>query len=217
MNKSNIGIIGSGVVAQSLGAGFLKYGHDVKVGTRSPEKLNEWNSTSGKGALIGSFAEAADFGDIIVLAVKGSAAINALELSVAGNLKGKTIIDTTNPIADAAPENGVLKFYTNFDRSLMEDLQTAYPDAHFVKAFNSIGSPFMVNPDFGDSKPSMFICGNDKNAKHQVAQILDQFGFETEDMGMAEAARAIEPLCMLWCIPGFLENRWNHAFKLLKK
>jgi len=99
----------------------------------------------------------------------------------------------------------------------MEELQSAFPEANFVKAFNSIGSALMVNPNFGRIKPTMFICGNNAGAKSQAVEILDKFGFEVEDMGGAEAARAIEPLCILWCIPGFLRNQWSHAFKLLKK
>jgi predicted dinucleotide-binding enzyme len=99
----------------------------------------------------------------------------------------------------------------------MEQLQRSYPDTRFVKAFNSIGSPFMVNPDFGGEKPSMFICGNDEEAKSEISGILDRFGFEVEDMGQVEAARAIEPLAILWCIPGFRRNQWTHAFRLLKK
>ena len=213
--SKKIGIIGSGMVAQALGAGFLKHGYDVQLGTRDASKLDEWLGKEGKGATVGSFAEAAAFGDIVVLAVKGTVAKEALSLIGLGNLNGKTVIDATNPIADAAPENGVLKFFTNLDSSLMEELQKAAPEAHFVKAFNSIGSAFMVNPPFA-TKPAMFIGGNNSDAKKEVAAILDQFGFETEDMGGVEAARAIEPLCMLWCIPGFLENRWTHAFKLLK-
>ena len=99
----------------------------------------------------------------------------------------------------------------------MEQLQAEFPEGRFVKAFNSVGNAFMINPDFGGIKPSMFICGNDADAKNQVTAINDDFGWETEDMGAVEAARAIEPLCMLWCIPGFLRNEWMHAFKLLKK
>jgi hypothetical protein len=99
----------------------------------------------------------------------------------------------------------------------MEQLQAAFPNAHFVKAFSSVGNALIVNPDFGGIKPTMFICGNDANAKKEVSKILDRFGFEVEDMGGVEAARAIEPLCILWCIPGFLRNQWMHAFKLLKK
>jgi predicted dinucleotide-binding enzyme len=161
--------------------------------------------------------DAASFGEILVLAVKGSAASEALRLSGKDNLKEKTIIDATNPIADLPPENGVLRFFTNLQQSLMEQLQAEYKEAHFVKAFNSVGNALMVNPDYHGIKPTMFICGNSQEAKKEVKEILDLFGFETEDMGAAEAARAIEPLCMLWCIPGMLHNQWNHAFKLLKK
>jgi predicted dinucleotide-binding enzyme len=135
----------------------------------------------------------------------------------AEHLQGKTIIDTTNPIADAPPTNGVLAFFTGINDSLLEQLQKNIPTANFVKAFNSVGSAFMVNPDFGNDKPSMFICGNNDAARNTVKEILIQFGWDVEDMGKAEAARAIEPLCMLWCIPGFLQNRWSHAFKLLSK
>lgn len=110
----------------------------------------------------------------------------------------------------------MLKFFTNLDESLLERLQREFPGAHLVKAFNSVGNTRMVNPAFANGKPTMFICGNDAEAKRTVTRVLDQFGWETEDMGMAEAARAIEPLCMLWCIPGFLHNQWSHAFKLLK-
>ena len=131
-------------------------------------------------------------------------------------LNGKTVIDVTNPIAEAAPENGVLRFFTDLNGSLMEKLQQSFPEIQFVKAFNSVGNAFMVNPAFPGGKPSMFICGNSEKAKAEVKEIIDLFGWETEDMGMAEAARAIEPLCMLWCIPGLTKNSWTHAFKLLK-
>lgn len=125
-------------------------------------------------------------------------------------------MDTTNPIAPNAPEKGVLKFFTELDQSLMEKLQKKVPDANFVKAFSCVGSAFMVNPSFREGKPSMFICGNSEKAKKVVRDILVEFGWDSEDMGSVEAARAIEPLCMLWCIPGFLRNEWSHAFKLLK-
>jgi 8-hydroxy-5-deazaflavin:NADPH oxidoreductase len=110
-----------------------------------------------------------------------------------------------------------LSFFTPQNESLMERLQKAYPSAHFVKAFNSVGSGQMVNPVFAGLRPTMFICGDDANAKRVVRQILDQFGWDTEDMGAAEAARAIEPLCKLWCIPGIGKGDWSpHAFKLLR-
>jgi len=211
-----IGVLGSGDVAKVLGSGFLRHGHPVMMGSRSPEKLAGWAAQNPKGAT-GTFAEAAAFGELIVLAVKGNAALGALGLAGATNLAGKVVIDATNPIVDAPPINGVLQFFTSFDESLMEQLQREFAGAHFVKAFNSVGNARMVNPRFEDGKPTMFICGNSEAAKLTVSNILDEFGWETADMGGVEAARAIEPLCMLWCIPGFLHNQWTHAFKLLKK
>ena len=212
-----VGILGSGIVGQTLASGFIKHDYEVMMGTRNPNKLDEWKRKTGNKVSIKSVEEAAKFGEIIVLAVKGTAAKEVLEMAGADNLDGKIIIDTTNPIADVSPENGVLKFFTSLDKSLMEDLQEKFSKVNFVKAFNSIGSAFMVNPDFDKIKPTMFICGNNDESKKIVSKILDRFGFEVEDMGEVEAARAIEPLCMLWCIPGFLKNEWAHAFKLLKK
>lgn len=209
-----IGILGSGDVAKALAAGFIKYGYDVMLGSRDASKLDEWQKQSG--GKTGTFADAAAYANTLILAVKGGAAISALQLAGSDNLKRKTIIDATNPIADAPPVNGVLQFSTSLSESLMEKLQQSFPEANFVKAFNSVGSHLMVNPNFPGIKPSMFICGNNAQAKEDVTVILDLFGWETEDMGTAEAARAIEPLCMLWCIPGFNRNQWVHAFKLLK-
>ena len=214
--RMKIGVLGSGVVATVLASGFLKHGHQVALGSRTPDKLADWAAKNPAGKT-GTFAEAAAFGEFLVLAVKGTAATEALGLAGVENLAGKTIADATNPIADAPPVNGVLSFFTTYDESLMEQLQKQFPDADFVKAFNSVGNNAMVNPAFPGGKPTMFICGNSEAAKKQVAEILDQFGWETADMGGVEAARAIEPLCMLWCIPGFLRNEWRHAFKLLKR
>jgi predicted dinucleotide-binding enzyme len=210
-----IGILGSGTVAQTLASGFHKHGYEVKVGSRTPAKLADWAAKS-PGISTGTFADAAAFGELLVLAVKGNAASEALTLASPKNLANKTIIDSCNPIADAPPVNGVLQFFTVPNQSLLEDLQRQFADAHFVKAFNSVGAPAMVNPQFKAGKPTMFICGNSDAARQQVTEILDQFGWETADMGKAEAARAIEPLCILWCIPGFLRNQWTHAFKLLQ-
>ena len=211
-----VGILGSGDVAKTLAGGFLKHGHAVKVGSRNPAKLADWTSQT-EGGSTGTFAEAAEFGEIVVVAVKGNAAAEALTLAGAKNLAGKTVMDACNPIADAPPEKGVLRFFTDINQSLMETLQDKFPEAHFVKAYNSVGTPCMINPEFAGGRPTMFICGNNDGAKKQVAQINEQFGWETLDMGAAEAARAIEPLCMLWCIPGFTRNDWTHAFKMLAK
>jgi hypothetical protein len=212
-----IGVIGSGVVGQVLADGFLKHGYEVMRGSRDPGKLAEWQARAGTRASTGTFAEAAGFGDIVVLAVKGTAAEEAIALCRAPNLAGKTVIDATNPIAAAPPVNGVIQFFTGPNESLMERLQQKAPAARFVKAFSSAGSALMVNPALAGGPPTMFICGNDQSAKDEVKSILDQFGWATEDMGSAEAARAIEPLSMLWCIPGFRQNRWQHAFKLLER
>jgi hypothetical protein len=210
-----IGVIGSGVVGQTLAAGFLKHGHAVTVGTREPAKLAAWAKTNTR-ARIASMADAARFGEVVVLAVKGSVAGEALRAAGSENLAHKPVIDATNPIADAPPVNGVLRFFTSLDDSLMERLQREFADARFVKAFSCVGNAFMVNPGFAGGKPTMFICGNDAASKKTVATICDQFGWDVADMGAVEAARAIEPLCMLWCIPGLLRNEWSHAFKLLR-
>ena len=210
-----VGVLGSGEVAQTLGAGFLRHGHDVMLGTRDTAKLAAWAGKNPK-AKVGSFAEAAKFCELAVLAVKGKAAADVMRGAGAANLAGKVVIDACNPIADAPPVNGVLSFFTSLDESLMDLLQKAFPEVRFVKAFNSVGSAHMVNPEYRGGKPTMFICGNDAAAKATVTKILDQFGWEISDMGGVEGARAIEPLCILWCIPGFLRNEWSHAFKLLR-
>lgn len=210
-----IGILGSGDVAQTLGNGFLRHGHAVMLGTRDAAKLSGWLKEN-PSARVGTFAETASFAEVAVLAVKGSVVAEVLRAAGIDRLAGKTVIDATNPIADAPPVNGVLRYTTEINSSMMERLQKEFPAAHFVKAFNSVGNARMVNPTYRAGKPTMFICGNNDAAKKTVTTLLDQFGWETADMGKVEAARAIEPLCMLWCIPGLLQDEWTHAFKLLR-
>lgn len=207
-----IGIIGSGAVAKKLAIGLTNHGYVVMLSSRDQSKRDELKRETG--ALAGSFEEAAVFGEIVIYAVKGTVA-EELIASLSGRLAGKTVIDTTNPIADKPPVNGVIRYFTSLDESLMERLQRLAPNVNFVKAFNSVGNTFMIDPDF-ELKPTMFICGNSDKAKSDVSRLLVKVGWDVEDMGKAEAARAIEPLCMLWCIPGFLGNNWNHAFKFLK-
>jgi predicted dinucleotide-binding enzyme len=211
-----VGVLGSGVVGQVLADGLLKHGHDVMRGSRDPAKLAAWKAGAGPKAQAGTFAETARFGELVVLAVKGAVAGEVLD-ACGDALSGKTVIDTTNPLADTPPVKGVLRFFTGPNESLLEALQARAPKAKLVKAFSCVGNALMVNPQLPGGKPTMFVCGNDEGAKRRVATVLDQFGWETEDLGAAEAARAIEPLCMLWCIPGFLRNDWTHAFKLLRK
>ena len=213
-----VGIIGSGNVGRVLATGFLSEGHQVMLGTRntSKEDVVKWKNEN-KNGLLGSFQETAQFGEVIVLAVSGLVTEDAINLAGKEHLSNKIIIDATNPIAAVPPENGVLKYFTTLEESLMEKIQKLLPDAKVVKAFSCVGNAFMYKPNFNGSIPTMFICGNDDAAKKTVTGILTSFGWETEDMGKVEAARAIEPLCILWCIPGFIRNQWTHAFKLLKK
>ena len=208
-----IGVLGSGEVGQTLANGFRSHGYEVRIGSRSPSKLADFSASSGIAA--GTFAEVAAWGEGLVLSVHGAAAEEALHLAGTVNLRGKLVIDTTNPISNAPPVDGVLQFFTGPNDSLLERLQAAQPEARLVKAFNSVGSARMVNPSFAGGRPTMFYCGNDAEARAAVARILEQFGWEPADMGSAVAARAVEPLCLLWCIPGFRQNSWSHAFKVL--
>jgi predicted dinucleotide-binding enzyme len=210
-----IGVLGSGVVGTTLADGFLKHGYEVIRGSREPAKLAEWKARHGTHGSIGTFETAAAFSDLVVLAVKGEAAEKALQLCKPAHLFEKTVIDVTNPIADEPPVQGVVRFFTTPNESLFERLQRMIPRAHFVKAFSCVGHGMMVDPDFHGAAPSMFICGNSIRAKAEVGDILQKFGWEPEDLGGPEAARAIEPLCMLWCVYGWSRGRWDHAFKLI--
>jgi predicted dinucleotide-binding enzyme len=213
-----VGVIGSGIVGQVLAAGFLKHGHQAMLGTRDPQKpdVQKWIANT-PGSKAGTFAETAKFGELVVLATAGPVAESALEMAGIENLAGKTIMDACNPIADTPPAEGVLSYFTGPNESLGERVQAKVPMAHVVKAFNSVGNGLMINPKFEQGTPTMFYCGNDAGAKAQVAGVIRQFGWEPYDCGGIVASRAIEPLCILWCLPGFLRNEWNHAFKVLSK
>ena len=214
--SKKIGIIGSGMVGIALANGLHRHGYHIMIGTNDPSKHGDIKQKTNGNAAIGSFEETAGYSDLLILAVKGTAAEEALEKAGLKNLSGKTILDATNPIAEAPPTHGVLSFFTTLDESLMERLQRLAPDTHFVKCFSCVGNALMVDPDFGEQKPSMFICGNSDDAKQRTTELLSEIGWETEDMGKVEAARAIEPLCILWCIPGFIKGSWRHALKMLR-
>jgi predicted dinucleotide-binding enzyme len=218
LSGMKIGVLGSGTVGQTLASGFLKHGHQVMLGTRNPQKpeVQKWLKEN-PGGQAGEFAETARFAELVVLATLGRIAEEVLEQAGTENLAGKTIIDTTNPLADAPPVDGVLKFTTGPNESLGEKIQAAVPKSHVVKAFNSVGAAQMVNPHYEQGTPTMFFCGNNSGAKGHVSKIIDQFGWEPFDCGGIIAARALEPLCMLWCMPGFLRNQWTHAFKVLSR
>ena len=211
-----VGIIGSGIVGQVLANAFKSEGHDVVLGTRNPEKKELGDFKSDHPSIpVARFEQTAAEAELIVLATAGTAVEEAIRMAGLHNFNNKVVIDTTNPLEHQPPVNGVLKFFTDINNSLMERIQQLIPEAKLVKAFNSVGNALMYKPVLS-ATPTMFICGNDEKAKATVTKILDSFGWETEDMGKVEAARAIEPLSILWCIPGFLQNRWSHAFKLLK-
>lgn len=206
-----VAVLGSGQVGEVLANGFVKHGYAVMRGSREPATLSAW-----KGGEAGMFADAAKWADIIVLAVKGAAAEEVIEQAGITNLANKTVIDATNPIANEPPDHGVIRYFTSANESLMERLQKKAPQAKFVKAFNSVGNAFMVNPRL-ESTPTMFICGDDAGAKAQTTEILTKFGWESADMGGVQAARPIEQLCVLWCLPGMLRGDWMPgAFKLVK-
>ena len=212
--RKRFGVLGSGDVGQALAKGLASNGYEVRIGTRSPGKLAKFSKSTGIPE--GSFQEVAAWGEAVILAVLGTAALEAVQHAGPDNLSGKLVIDTTNPIGNEPPVDGVLRYFTGPNESLMERLQTAYPAVLFVKAFNSVGSDLMVHPMLAGGPPTMFYCGNDAAAKAVVAHLLEQFGWEGADMGGVTAARALEPLAQLWCIPGFRENDWDHAFRLLR-
>lgn len=209
-----IAILGSGTVALTLARGLAAEGHQVRLGTREPGKLE---ALTKEVPAIGAATvrEAAAFGELAVLAVKGHAA-EAVVRAAGDALDGKTVLDTTNPIDDSAPPvHGVLRYFTGPNDSLLERLQALAPRVRFVKAFNSVGAPRMVHPRYAEGRPTMFVAGDDVAAKRQASSLIESLGWEVADMGPAVAARAIEPLAMLWCIPGFARDEWTHAFKLL--
>jgi 8-hydroxy-5-deazaflavin:NADPH oxidoreductase len=213
-----IGVLGSGIVGRTLAEGFLKHGYEVMLGTRDPARgeVPVWLAAN-PAAKAGTFGETAAFGEIIVLAVMGRVVDEVLDQAGPDHFTGKILIDATNPLADDKPANGILKFATGPNESLGEKVQALLANAHVVKAFNSVGSALMINPKFEQGTPTMFLCGNNPDAKSVVSGICVQFGWEPFDCGDIAASRAIEPLCILWTLPGFLRNDWRHAFKMLTK
>jgi predicted dinucleotide-binding enzyme len=210
---TKIAVFGSGKVGDVLADGFLGLGDSVRRATREPQKLDAWKAQAKGDASVGTYADAAAWADLVVLAVKGTAAEAVID-GVKAQLAGKIVIDTTNPIAEAPPDGACIRYFTNANESLMERLQAKAPAAKFVKAFNSVGAPFMINPTF-KTRPAMFICGDDAGAKQQVSGLLERFGWQPVDVGGVTVARPVEALCQLWCAPGFLRNDWSHAFAWL--
>jgi predicted dinucleotide-binding enzyme len=216
----NIGVLGSGDVGRRLGDGLIALGHKVKIGTREPGKLDlqKWINNHGQEkAAAGTFAEAASFGDeLIFLATLWDGAPNAIKMANVKNFTGKIVIDVTNPLdfSKGMPP----RLAVGHTDSAGETVQRLLPESKIVKALNTVGNLQMINPDFQGGPPTMFVCGNDKDAKKTVADsILTPFGWETIDIGGIEGSRLLEPLAMLWIIYYFRTNTGNHAFKLLRK
>jgi 8-hydroxy-5-deazaflavin:NADPH oxidoreductase len=212
MHKVNIGVLGSGDVGRVLAAGFAGLGHEVTVGSRSPEKLREWAAASAR-LHAGTFAEAAQFGDVLVLATLGAAAAEAIELAGRDAFRGKVLIDTTNPLDFSKGMPPTL--FVGTSDSLGEQIQRLLPEARVVKAFNTVGNAHMINPQFPGGPPDMFIGGNDDSAKKTVSQICEHFGWGVIDLGGIDTSRYLEPMCLVWVLHGARGGSWSHAFKML--
>lgn len=211
---TRVGVLGSGDVGKRLAAGFASRGHDVLIGSRDPGKLRGWLATEGAGITAGTFAEAAAHGELLVLAVRGTAVESAIALAGADNLAGKVVIDTTNPydFSQGFPP-GLAWGHTD---SGGERVQRAAPRARVVKCFNVIGNPYFVDPKFETGQPTMFIAGNDPEAKRVVADVLDDFGWPPPaDCGGIEAARLLEPMSVLWL--RLIDPTTRHALALLRE
>ena len=210
-----LGIIGSGGVAQTLGTAYLGKGFEVKLGSRSTEKLSDWLASADGAATVGSFTDAAAFGDVIFITVLGEAALNAIDLAGKDNFRGKTIVDVTNSLdfSSGVPP----RFSATTGNSLGEQIQRALPDANVVKAFNTIGASVMVDPKFGGDTATQFIAGDNDEAKAETTKLIKEFGWDVEDLGGIEEAFFLEAFASLWINYGFKYNNWEHAFKFLKR
>ena len=214
-----IGIMGTGDVGKALGKGFLALGHEVKMGSRDAknEKALAWAKESGPNASVGTFADAAEFGEIVVLATLGVANESALKSAGPEKLRGKLVMDATNPLdfSGGVPP----KLAISGNDSAGERVQKLLPDAHVVKVFNTVGSPHFYRPGFPGGPPDMFICGKDGDAKRKVGGILKDFGWGVVDVGGIESSRYLEAMCLVWVITAFSTTppTWNHAFKMLRR
>jgi predicted dinucleotide-binding enzyme len=209
----NIGVLGSGDVAKSLASGFLGRGDVVMLGSRDPEKLAEWARSAGANARTGTFAQTAQFGELVLFATAGTAIEDVAALAEPQNLALKIVIDVTNPLDYST---GKPRLAWGFDDSNGERLQQLLPSSTVVKAFNTVGHGLFVHPALPDGPPTMFIAGDDQGAKGRVSQILTDFGWESADLGDIESSRFLEPMCLAWVMYGITNDDWSgHAFKLL--
>jgi predicted dinucleotide-binding enzyme len=213
---TRVGILGSGEVGRRLAEGFSSRGHEVVIGTRAgaADRLADWPGTAGPRITAGTFAEAAGRGQIVVLAVLGTAAESAIDLAGPEALAEKVVIDATNPLdlSGGFPP----KLAWGHTDSGGERAQRAAPQARVVKCFNTVGNALFVDPNFRTGQPTMFLAGNDESAKRVVVDLLYDFGWtSTADCGGIESARLLEPLCVLWL--HLLDPSRKHAFSLLSE
>jgi len=213
-----VGILGTGDVGRALGTGFVRYGHEVVLGGRDAAnaKAVSWAGAVGPGAKPGTFADAAAFGEVLVLATRWTGTKNALDLAGGAEAcAGKVVIDVTNPLdtSQGMPPRLAL----GHTDSGGEQVQRWLPGARVVKAFNVVGNRHMVDPQFPGGPPDMFICGDDEEAKRVVAGICGAFGWPVTDIGGIDGARVLEPLCILWVIYGMKTGGWDHALKMIRK
>jgi predicted dinucleotide-binding enzyme len=212
-----IGVLGTGEVGRALGKGFVTLGHDVKMGSRraTNEKAVAWAKELGSKASVGTFGEAATFGEVIVLATLGVANDTVLRDAGPEKFRAKVVIDITNPLdlSGGMPP----KLAVSGNDSGGERVQRLLPDAHVVKAFNTVGNAFMFRPRFPGGPPDMFICGNDQDAKARVGRLVTEFGWGVVDTGGIESSRYLEAMCIVWVLSGIHSKNWNQAFKMLKK
>jgi hypothetical protein len=213
----NVGVLGTGDVGRALARAFVTLGHDVKMGARdaSNEKAAAWARDAGPRGSTGPFADAAAFGDLLVLATLGVANRSALEMAGAANFRGKILIDTTNPLdfSGGMPP----RLAVSGSDSGGEQVQRQLPEARVVKAFNTVGNAFMFRPEFPGGPPDMFIAGNDDTAKKEVTALLKEFGWGVVDVGGIETSRYLEAMCMVWVLSAMRSGSWNQAFKMLRR
>ena len=213
-----IAVFGTGDVGQALGKGFVTLGHEVKMGSRSADndKATAWAKEMGPKASVGTYADAAAFGELVVLATLGVANEEVLKSAGHDKLAGKVVIDATNPLDHSAGFPPKLAYAGNDSGG--ERVQKAVPNAKVVKAFNIVGNPLMFRPELPGGPPDMFIAGNDEEAKKTVGGILKDFGWgAVYDLGGIESSRYLEAMCMAWVLSAARDNHWMQAFKLLRK
>lgn len=209
-----VGILGSSDVARSLAKGFLNKGHDVMLGSREPAKLAAWVRDSGAAASSGTFAETAKFGEVVVVAVLGTKAVEAIQMAGVENFGSKAVIDATNPLDMSG---GLPKLIGGLGSSSGELIQRALPGAFVVKAFNTVGNAHFNRPQFAGGPPDMFLCGDDDKAKALVSRICEDFGWNPIDVGGIGLSHYLEAVALIWIITAFTGGHWNQAFRLLRK